>query len=150
MAWERISSMKISRLTLASVLTDMSLSIDPNDFHKWSKEIAAYLLVEKRVTELDSLIRDIIKYRAQKGLIEAIVYSAFPIDNKVKTDLKNQIKNIYPNAQQINLIIRMEPALIGGLRIEVIERYLDLSLKEKINRLRKVSQQTVFNKGVLI
>jgi F0F1-type ATP synthase delta subunit len=68
---------------------------------KLEQEVAAYLLSEKRASELDSLMRDIAQLRADEGYVEADVVSAFSLTPAAEADVKAVLKSAYPRAKSI-------------------------------------------------
>jgi F0F1-type ATP synthase delta subunit len=131
--------MKVSRRKIAQIIASR---IEAGDsFPKLAKEIAAYLLTEKRVEELAPLIRDVIEYRASKGIVEATVTSASDLENKIIKELELYIKSIHPETKRVVINKRINRDLIGGLKLNVINDQLDLSIRAKLNRFRELTNQ---------
>lgn len=129
--------MKVSRLKLAAVLAQQSLGrVDEGRF---SEEIAAYLLSERRVGELDSLLRDIQQYRADHGIVEVIAASAHPLDDATRREIERVVRRQYPDAKQIIISPEIEPDVIGGVRLELANSQLDLSVRAKLNRFKQLT-----------
>ena len=78
---------RASRSQLARVLADRFATA--KDVPALEHAIAEYLLREKRVGELDSLLRDIAQIRADEGYVEADVVSAFPLTDAAEADAKD-------------------------------------------------------------
>ncbi|HVS58563.1 MAG TPA: F0F1 ATP synthase subunit delta [Candidatus Saccharimonadales bacterium] len=104
-----------------------------------SQEVAAYLLSENRVGELDSLLRDVMQQRADAGIVEVIAVSAYPLSDKVRTNIKARIKAAYPNAKSIIVSEEIDPSLVGGVRLELANQQLDLSVRAKLNKFKQVT-----------
>ena len=105
---------------------------------KLGREIAAYLLNEQRTGELDSILRDVIVKRSEGGITEVAVVSATPLNEELLAKVKSEVKKINPGSNEIILSQRIEPSLIGGIRLEFPNSQLDLTLRSKLNRLRKL------------
>lgn len=130
---------KVSRQTLARViagkLDDGSLTED-----KLSQEVAAYILSEKRAAGLESLLRDISQYRIDhEGVVEVEAMCAHPLTPEVKADIEAAIKQAYPGAKQIIISERIDESLIGGVRLELPNEQLDLSIRAKLNQFKQLT-----------
>jgi F0F1-type ATP synthase delta subunit len=129
--------MKLPRGQLSGVLATKSLS--SRDPKKLASGIAAYLLEVGRVSELPSILRDIQTDWAESGHVDAQVYSAFPLDDIVKKDIHAQVSRIYPNAKTILITDQIDPLVISGVRIELPNQLLDLSVDAKIRRFKQLT-----------
>jgi F0F1-type ATP synthase delta subunit len=130
--------MKIPRSQLASILTRLSLAPGA-DARKISQEIAAYLLSEKRTGELDSLLRDVIAQRAEDGIVEVTAVSARELTPEIRADIRSKISEEYKNAKQIIINERIDHKVVGGVRLELIDRQLDLSVRAKLNHFKQLT-----------
>lgn len=108
---------------------------------KLSKEIAAYLLDAGRSSELESLMRDVIGIRAEHGQVEAALTTAHTLDAKTNKEVKELVKSIRPSARNVQIDEQVDPSLIGGLKLHVINQSLDLSIRAKLNRLKQLTVQ---------
>jgi F0F1-type ATP synthase delta subunit len=105
-----------------------------------AEEIAAYLIVEKRTAELDSLVRDLAQYRADnEGIVEVEAVSAHPIDTVAKAQIKAKITDIYPTAKKIIITERHDTEVLGGIRLELANQQLDMSARAKLNRFKQLT-----------
>src|SRR5665213_980738 len=107
--------MKTPRTIVARVIAERTLKRGSSP--KFNTEIAAYLLGEKRVGELDSLLRDVQADWAVAGQVEVIAASAHPLSTAVKTDIRKQVRKLYPAAEQIIITENSDPDIIGGVRL---------------------------------
>lgn len=104
-----------------------------------SREVAAYLLNEGRVGELDSLLRDVMQERANAGLVEVIAQSAYPLNKTVRADITAQIKVLYPHAKQIIISEETDSDIVGGVRLQLANQQLDLSIRAKLNKFKQLT-----------
>ena len=131
--------MKTPRHQIAAVLARRSLG--PVDGPKFAQEIAAYLLAARRTSELDSLLRDIMQYRADNGVVEVSTLSSHPLTAIVRTDIEKQIRTLYPAAKTVVIVAEHEASIVGGLRLELANQQLDLSVRAKLNRFKQLTAQ---------
>jgi len=106
---------------------------------KLGKEVAAYLITENRTSELDSILRDVMQDWADEGVVEVIAISAFDITAKVEADIKTEIRKLYPNVKQIIVTRQHDPSVIAGIRLELANQQLDLSVEAKLNKFKQLS-----------
>jgi len=85
-------------------------------------------------------VRDMIRaYRAlvagHRGEVVAQVTVADPLGDKNLATLKDALKKV-TGGKDIDLDIRIEPAIIGGLIVKVGSRMVDSSLRTKLNAIK--------------
>lgn len=127
----------ISRTDLAEVIGERTLHL--SDANKLKKAIAGYLLEQNRVADIDSLMRDVMKYRAQHGHVEAMVVSAFPLTPAVLASVQSEVKSQYPGAKSYVLNEKVDEDVVGGIRIEVAGEELDMTVRAKLNTLKRLT-----------
>ncbi len=126
---------KVSRTTVASVINN---KLAKSRGKQLARELAAYLLETNRTSELDSLIRDVIGARARSGVIEATAVSAHELTPAATSDIKAEIERLYPGAKEIIINERIDIDQIGGVRLELPDKQLDLSVRGKLNHLKQL------------
>lgn len=131
--------MKTPRHQIAAALARRSLG-SVNE-PKFAQEIAAYLLTERRSSELDSLLRDVMQYRADNGVVEVSALSAHPLTASVRTDIEKQIRILYPAAKTVVIVAEHDASMVGGVRLELANQQLDLSVRAKLNRFKQLTAQ---------
>ena len=93
--------------------------------------VASYLISNRRTADLDKIMRQIAVIRLSKGLSEATITSAVPINSEIKKQIKSLIKS---KSVLINEV--KDKSVIGGVRIEANEYYLDLTVRNRLNKLK--------------
>ena len=131
--------MKTPRLQIAAALAQRSLSVKSES--AFANEIAAYLMTERRTNDLDSLMRDVMQYRADHGIVEVSALSAHPVTTGVKADIEKQVKTLYPDAKQVLVNEVHDASVVGGVRLELANQQLDLSVRAKLNRFKQLTSQ---------
>jgi len=74
-------------------------------------------------------------YNEYKGIGKATVTTAIPLDAKSRGEFENLVKE-YSEKKQIELIERVDPELIGGFVLNVGDRQVDASIRNKIKALK--------------
>jgi F-type H+-transporting ATPase subunit delta len=73
-------------------------------------------------------------YRHREGIVEAIVTSAAPIDPGEVRMLEERLAAVAD--ARIELSLRVDPAIIGGLQVRLGDRLIDGSVRGRLERLR--------------
>jgi len=129
--------MKTSRTRIAAVVADHTLKSGlPKSY---AKQVAALLLDEQRVGELDSLLRDVQASWAAQGYVEVLARSAHTLTAATKKQIAEQVKSLYPTAKQIVVTEVHDPLAIGGVQISLADKQLDLSVRAKLNRFKQLT-----------
>lgn len=129
--------MKTPRARIASAVADATLARDAG--RAYAKEVAAYLLAERRVGELDSLLRDVQADWVRKGHVEVLARSAHPLTDVVKSDIAVRVGTLFPRADKVVVTEVADPGVIGGVQIQLADRQLDLSIEGKLNRFKQLT-----------
>ncbi len=82
--------------------------------------------------EIDSQFRAL--KNASSGSSDAVVYSAFPLDAAALDDLAATLDKRF--GRKLNVTVKLEPALIGGVRVVVGDEVLDTSIKARLEQMK--------------
>lgn len=129
--------MKQTRHHLADIIGEKTLNVV--DEKQLAKEVAAYLLHEHQTGSLESLVRDIMQYRTEHGVVEAITVSSSALTDEVLKDVKTVLKQEYPNAKSYIVRSKIDEDLVGGVRIDLSNEQLDLSVKAKLSKFKRLT-----------
>lgn len=122
---------RISRRKLADYIVNR---IERGDgVTKVVEELAAYLIDTRRTREVMLIVRSIEDELAARGTVVAHVQSARPLSSEMKEAIQRLL-----NASTVHLNEEVDPALIGGIRIEAPGKRLDATVKRKILALGQV------------
>jgi len=69
-----------------------------------------------------------------KGIKEGLIYSAFPLDKETINKIKNKISQI--EGMDVELISRIDPSLIGGVKVVINSHVYDGSIKNQLERMQ--------------
>lgn len=126
-----------ARSRLADMIAERTLKQGANK--QLTAEIAAYLLQERQVGQLESILRDVQADWAAKGYVEVLAHSAHLLPVSIKADITKQVAALYPNAKQIVVTEVLDPAIIGGVRLNLANQQLDLSVEAKLNKFKQLT-----------
>ena len=72
---------------------------------------------------------------AARGVTRAEVTSAAPLSDQNVADLKEQLRAI-SGGREVDLTVKLDPSIIGGLIVQIGSRMVDGSLRTKLNAIR--------------
>ena len=126
-----------SRPEIAAVIAERTLHVQ--DLHSLQHAVAGFLLEQNRVDELDSIMRDVMAYRTAHGHVEVTVVSAYPITADVRAQVLGAVQQEFPGAQSYTINEKIDETVVGGLRIEFDGEELDLTVKAKLNKFKRLT-----------
>jgi F-type H+-transporting ATPase subunit delta len=71
---------------------------------------------------------------AQSGVSDATVFSAFPINGSLLTDVVASLEKRF--GRKLNPTVQVDPELIGGIRVVVGDEVLDTSVKARLEQMK--------------
>lgn len=71
---------------------------------------------------------------AQQGAHDATVYSAFDMDGAALSDLATLLEKRF--GRKLTLQLKLQPELIGGIRVVVGDEVLDTSIKARLEQMK--------------
>ena len=131
--------MKYNRLELAQII--YSQTLNSTSTKQLAQEIAAFLLNNNLTDQLDSIIRDVKLIRQQNGILDVKVISRFPINQLMLSNINNLLKQYYNNVKEILIEQIIDINLIGGVRLEMADSSLDLSMSNQLKSLLSLTKQ---------
>ena len=69
-----------------------------------------------------------------KGVKEGLIYSAFPLNKETLNKIKNKISQI--ENMDVELISRIDPSLIGGVKVVINSHVYDGSIKNQLEKMQ--------------
>ncbi len=129
--------MKQSRTKISKTVANQTLK--SGSTKKSSQQLAAYLLAERRVHDLSSIVRDIQQDWANAGYVEVLAFSAHQLSASIKSDIAKQIKQLYPSAKQIIITEVHDPEILGSVKLSLANQQLDMSVEAKLNRFKQLT-----------
>lgn len=68
-----------------------------------------------------------------QGVLEGLLYSAFSLDEKTINQIKNKISQI--ENHEVDLSLKIDPTLIGGIKVVINSHVYDGSIKNQLEKL---------------
>jgi len=96
---------------------------------------------KRRLFALSDMIRDYLKlYDSARGVTRAEAISATPLADAQIAALKDQLKAI-AGGKDVDLAVKVDPAILGGLIVKLGSRMVDGSLRTKLNAIRTAMKE---------
>lgn len=71
----------------------------------------------------------------EEGILDTTVSSVERLTGKTRVELEHFLKKKY-NAKEVFMEEKLDPSLLGGIKIEMNDEVIDLTLKNKIGQLQ--------------
>ena len=69
-----------------------------------------------------------------RDIVEGLIYTAFPLEEKTLLKIKQKISEV--EHRNVDLIVRIDPTLIGGVKVVINSHVYDGSIKNKIEKMQ--------------
>jgi F-type H+-transporting ATPase subunit delta len=139
-AQERLADAQVARL-LANPAVPVAARIDLLDrllgdaATGGPRNLVALLIRRGRFDELGTVVRELRRLDARRrGLVEAVVTSAAPLDDVERTALADRLRAM--TRQSVQTEERVDPDLLGGVQVRIGDRLIDGSVRGRLERLR--------------
>lgn len=124
----------LSRRKIATYLATELVSGKPTG--PLFKAAAGYLIDRKQVDQVELLVRDIEAILARDhGIVLAEITSARELSEGIITSIKQFVSSA-EGAKQVEVSVRVDPSLLGGVIIRTPRAELDTTVRKQLNALR--------------
>lgn len=69
-----------------------------------------------------------------RGIVEGLIYSAFPLSESTLKEITTKISKV--EGREIELIPRIDPSLIGGVKVTINSHVYDGSIKNQLEKMQ--------------
>ena len=100
-----------------------------------------FVTANRRLFAVGDMIRDFRKLVARwKGEVTAEVTAAEPLSDAHLEEIKSALKSI-TGEKSVDLHVKIDPAIIGGLTVKLGSRMVDSSLRTKLNAIKHAMKE---------
>jgi len=81
---------------------------------------------------------------SHRGEVTCVITTAKPLDERTLSDLKPALESFLEQGEtKLSIKTKVEPEIIGGMRVEIGEKYIDMSMSTKIKTLSRLIAESV-------
>ncbi|XP_070569109.1 ATP synthase subunit O, mitochondrial-like [Ptychodera flava] len=80
---------------------------------------------------------------AHRGEVICVATTAQPLDDKELKSLQDAIKGFLKKGESLKLETRVDPKIIGGMVVNIGDKYVDMSTASKVRRLSGLLKESV-------
>ncbi|XP_054829345.1 ATP synthase subunit O, mitochondrial [Eublepharis macularius] len=80
---------------------------------------------------------------AYRGEVLCSVTTAQPLDEVSATELKTALNGFLTKGEILKLELKTDPSILGGMIVNIGDKYVDMSTKSKIQKLTKIMKEAV-------
>ncbi len=124
---------KLSRRKITDYIADVMIS--GGDSKQAVMQLAGYLIQSGRVGELELIVRDIEYALSLRGVVIAQATTAFDLTAATKQAVEAMIAEHY-DAKTVHLRHFVDPAVIGGVRLDSPGKRLDRTIAHQLTTLK--------------
>jgi len=107
-----------------------------NQVHALTHRFMLFIDQKRRMNLLSSIYQEwLALYDAAQGNVRATVVTSSPLDEQHLADLTSRLTTRF--GKNVILTARIDPLIIGGLKIFVADQVLDYSIETQLQRLKK-------------
>jgi F-type H+-transporting ATPase subunit delta len=121
--------------TKATQVFDVLSQVSKANLSEQGKNFVNTVIDNGRVNALPEIAAQFRSLKnAQGGTKDATVFSAFAIDGVALAELSTLLEKRF--ARKLNVSVKIEPELIGGIRVVVGDEVLDTSVKARLEQMK--------------
>ncbi|MFA5773296.1 MAG: F0F1 ATP synthase subunit delta [Candidatus Paceibacterota bacterium] len=127
---------KISTKNIVSAIHEMTKGKEGHELNMAIQNITDYLAKKRMIPRAGEILKKLEEtINKEEGIVKAnITYKNIPT-KKISEEIEEILKNRY-NAKKILATTNENEDMLGGVKIEVGDEVIDLTLKNKINQLQ--------------
>jgi len=97
-----------------------------------------------RLASVDGVLNSFgIIMAAVRGEVICEVTTAKPLDAAMKKELEASLKAFLKKGESLQLTMKVDPAIIGGMIVSIGDKYADMSMASKIKKFTSLLEQAV-------
>jgi F-type H+-transporting ATPase subunit delta len=126
----------ISIKNLAYAIYESTLDKVGTDLDSVLAKSVVFMRDKNLISKKEEILKELEKIiNTKEGIIKVKVSSSSSLDEKIKKEIYDFIKNKY-KAEEVLLELHEDPKLLGGIKMEIGDDIIDTTLSNKINQLQ--------------
>lgn len=132
-----ILSRKDKTAAVTDLLTKMKFSPTTVNFFAAMAENNRLAMTSDIVGAFDTLMT------AHRNEVKCVVTSAEPLDKTTIANLTASLKGFTSEGQSVNVSTQIDESILGGLIVEVGDKYIDMSVLARVNKMMQTLQAPI-------
>lgn len=133
-------------LSTASISKEERCGVLETDFggkiHPYVLNFLKILTERGSIREFDGCCKEFRRrYHEDNGILEAVAITAVPLSDALRQKLLQKLAAV--TGKEIELTVRTDPSILGGIRLEMDGTQLDGTIRRKLDDIRTVLSNTV-------
>ncbi|CAI2731608.1 unnamed protein product [Schistosoma spindalis] len=109
-----------------------------------TKNLFVILAENGRLSKINSVIDKFEQIMtAYRGEVSCTVRTAKPLDKTSENELRNALNGFLKPGEKLQLTLKVDPSIIGGMIVSIGDRFVDMSIARKIRSLREIMEQPI-------
>jgi F-type H+-transporting ATPase subunit O len=105
-----------------------------------TKNLLATMAGNARLAELSKVASTFAQLmKAKRGEVDAKIISAEPLPKAVLKEIQDAMKSQVPAGQTVILETVTDPSIVGGLQVQIGDKFLDLSVKSRVEEISRMA-----------
>lgn len=119
------------KVAVASALFD-------DKFSHITRNLFVTLAANGRISSAEEVVAEYLDLmETAGGVVKAVVISAEPIPGPALKSVKSAVLGMVEKDKKVELEVRVDPHILGGLQVIIGDRFLDLSVASRVSTLSK-------------
>lgn len=134
---------KLSHNEIAESIYSLTHDKSGKELKESLEKVVAFLHRKRLISQSERILETLQKIINKKArIVEVGIKSASEISNHTKKELKEILAKKY-HAEEIILKEVVDKSLLGGLKVEVNDEVIDLTLRSKVSKLQDYLIRTI-------
>ncbi|VDD84007.1 unnamed protein product [Mesocestoides corti] len=123
--------------SFGNVLNKLGLSKQTGNMLLILAENGRLNLIDKVIDTFEQIMT------SHRGEVACVVTTAKPLDRTTEREVAAALEAFLERGQKLNLSLKVDPELIGGMVVSIGDKYVDMSILRKLRSYRAVLEQPV-------
>lgn len=131
-------AVRLSRRKITNYIADQL--VDGCNKKELVKQLASYLVDNKRTSELELIVRGVEYELKNRGIVLARITSAFDLAASMKDTITKLVKD-ETGAEHVQLSQFVDPSVLGGIKLDLPGQQYDGTIARKLLTLRTSNKE---------
>ena len=122
---------KVNNRQYAKALYEITKGLSPEKMKKAVRGFVEYLAKKNRLKQGERIVAEFLSFaKSQEGIQEIEITCAHELETKTL----EKIKKVF--GEKVEATIKLDPAVLGGIKVKTADKIFDASLQKQLSQLR--------------